>query len=49
MELEEERHRLTLERLADVDAGRVIDDAEIEAWIEALEVNPTLPAPIPRR
>lgn len=49
MELEEERHRLTLEGLADVDAGRVIDDAEIEAWIEALEVNPTLPAPIPRR
>lgn len=49
MELEEERHRLTLEGLADVKAGRLIDDAEIEAWIEGLETDPTLPAPIPKR
>jgi predicted transcriptional regulator len=49
MELEEERHRLTLEGLADVKAGRLIDDAEIEAWIERLETDHTLPAPTPRQ
>jgi predicted transcriptional regulator len=49
VELEEERHRLTLEGLADVDAGRLIDDAEIEAWIKGLETDPSLPAPTPRR
>ena len=49
MELEEERHRLTLEGLADIDAGRVVDDAEMEAWILALETDPTLPAPTSRR
>jgi predicted transcriptional regulator len=48
VELEEERHRLTLEGLADIDAGRLIDDAEIEAWIKGLETDPTLPAPTPR-
>lgn len=31
--LEEKRHRLTLEALADVDAGRTLDQAEIEAWV----------------
>lgn len=30
--LEEERHRMTLEALEDVDAGRVVDHAEIESW-----------------
>ena len=30
--LEEKRHQLTLEGLADVEAGRVIDHAEVEAW-----------------
>jgi len=30
--LEEKRHRLTLEALADVDAGRMLDHAEVEAW-----------------
>jgi len=29
--LEEKRHQLTLEALADVDAGRILDHAEIEA------------------
>jgi predicted transcriptional regulator len=48
MELEEERHRLTLEGLADVDAGRLIDDAEIEAWIEGLKTDHALPAPTPK-
>ena len=30
--LEEKRHQLTLEGLADVDAGRVMDHTEVEAW-----------------
>jgi len=47
VEIEEERHRLTLEGLADIDAGRLIDDAEIEAWIKRLETDPLAPAPTP--
>jgi predicted transcriptional regulator len=34
--LEEKRHRLTLEALADVEAGRTVDHAEVEAWVESL-------------
>jgi len=30
--LEEKRHRLTLEALADVDANRTVEHADIEAW-----------------
>ncbi len=34
--LEEKRHRLTLEALADVDKKRSVDHAEIEAWAVGL-------------
>jgi predicted transcriptional regulator len=34
---EEERHRMTLEALADVDAGHVVDHGEIEEWASALK------------
>jgi predicted transcriptional regulator len=34
--LEEKRHQLTLEGLADVDAGRMIDQAEVEAWAKKI-------------
>jgi predicted transcriptional regulator len=34
--LEEKRRRLTLEALADVDAKRTVDHAEIEVWAEEL-------------
>lgn len=34
--LEEERHRMTLEALADVDAKRTIEHAGIEAWADRL-------------
>ena len=44
----EERHRMILEGLADAKAGRVIDDAEVEAWIKGLETDIRLPAPKPR-
>lgn len=33
---EEERRRLTLEALADVDAGRVIDHQAVQAWADGL-------------
>ena len=36
IDLEEERHRLTLEALADVDAGRLVDHRSIQAWAESL-------------
>jgi len=36
IEQEEERRRLTLEALADVDAGRVIDHQAVQAWAESL-------------
>ena len=34
--LEEKRHQLTLEGLADVDGGRLMDHAEVEAWTKNL-------------
>jgi len=34
--LEERRFQLTLDALADVDAKRTLDHAEIEAWAEGL-------------
>ena len=36
IELEEKRHRLTLDALADVDAKRTLNHAEIEAWAAGL-------------
>ena len=36
---EEERRRLTLEGLDDVDAGRVVDHSVIEAWAAGLSVS----------
>jgi predicted transcriptional regulator len=33
--LEEQRHRLTIEALADVDAGRMLDHTEVEAWADS--------------
>ncbi len=46
VELEEERHRLTLEGLADAHAGHLIDHDEVKAWAESLG-SPT-PRPTPR-
>ncbi|HZT21081.1 MAG TPA: ribbon-helix-helix domain-containing protein [Dongiaceae bacterium] len=42
---EEERHRLTLEALADVDAGRVIEHQAVQAWADSLGTGKPLPAP----
>jgi predicted transcriptional regulator len=43
---EEERHRMTLEALADVDAGRVIDHQAILAWANSLGTDNPLPPPV---
>ena len=45
IEKQEARHRLTLEALADVDAGRVIDHQAVQAWAVSLEENDPLPPP----
>lgn len=42
---EEERRRLTIEALADVDAGLVIDHQSIQAWADSLESGKPLPVP----
>jgi len=42
---EEERRRLTIEALADVDAGLVIDHQSVQAWADSLESNKPLPVP----
>ena len=42
---EEERRRLTLEAIADVDAGRVIDHRAVKAWAESLGTAKPLPVP----
>lgn len=42
---EEERYRLTLEALDDVDAGRVIDHQTVQAWADSLGTKKPLPPP----
>ncbi len=42
---EEERHRLTLEGLAEVDAGRAVDQGEVEAWAKSLSTADPKPLP----
>lgn len=46
---EEEKHRLTLEGLAAVDRGELIDDAEVKAWVESLDTDNPLPLPTARK
>ncbi len=45
IELEEERRRLTLEALADVDAGNVINHQAIQAWADSLDTDNPLSIP----
>jgi len=42
---EEERRRLTLEALTDVDKGHVIDHQSVQAWAESLDTDTPLSAP----
>jgi hypothetical protein len=41
------RRQLTLEGLADVDAGRLIDDEAMRVWAESLGTDQELPVPQP--
>lgn len=45
VEQEEYRYRLTLEALADVDSGRVVDQLAIQAWADSLGGDEPLPVP----
>lgn len=45
IEQEEERSRLTLEALAEVDSGHVIDHQAVQAWAESLSTDKPLPVP----
>jgi predicted transcriptional regulator len=42
---EEERRRLTLEGMADVDAGHVVDHLDVKAWADSLDTETPLPVP----
>ncbi len=42
---EQERDRLTLEALADVDAGRLVDHEDVLAWADSLGTDTPLPTP----
>lgn len=44
--LEDRRYRMTLEALADVDAGHGVDHSEIESWIDSLGTDKPLPNPL---
>ena len=46
LDQEEERHRLTLEALADVDAGRLVDHQAVQAWAESLDSDNPTPPPL---
>lgn len=45
IEQEEERRRLTLEALADIDAGQVIDHQAVQAWADSLGTDKPLKPP----
>jgi len=42
---EEEQHRLTLEAMADVDQGNVIDHQDVQTWVKSLDTDAPLPLP----
>jgi len=43
---EEERRRLTLEAMADVDKGNVIEHQSVQAWAESLDSDSPLSVPV---
>ena len=45
MEQEEERNRLTLEALADVNTGSVIDQQAVQEWANSLDSDQPLKVP----
>jgi predicted transcriptional regulator len=49
IEQEDQRDLMTLEALADVDAGRVVDHADVRAWAKSLGTKNPLPLPVPKQ
>ena len=45
VEQEEQRHRQTLDALADITSGQVLAHAEVKAWAESLVTAKPLPLP----
>lgn len=45
IEQEEMRRRLTLEALAEVDTGQLIDHQVVQAWADSLDTDDPLPVP----
>lgn len=45
---EEERHQMTLEGLAEVEAGLFIDHEDVVAWAASLSTDNPLPLPEPK-
>jgi len=45
VEQEELRRRMTLDAMADVDAGRAIDHQSVQAWADSLSGDQPLPVP----
>jgi predicted transcriptional regulator len=45
VELEEEHRRMTLEAMAEVDAGRSVDHEVVQAWANSLSTKKPLPGP----
>lgn len=45
IDTEEAKRQLTLEAMAEVDAGRAVEDSAVQAWAEALGTEHPLPVP----
>jgi predicted transcriptional regulator len=45
VEEEEQRHRLTLEALAEVDTGKVVEHQSVQAWADSLSTAKPLRPP----
>ncbi|VXD08763.1 CopG family transcriptional regulator [Enterobacterales bacterium 8AC] len=45
IEQEENRHQMILEGLADVDTGRVVEQADVLKWVNSLNSDTPLPVP----
>ena len=45
---EDEKHRMIVEGLADIDAGRLVEHEAIVAWAESLGSDTPLPPPLPK-
>ena len=42
---EEERRRMTLDAMADVEAGQIIDHQSVQAWADSLSTDKPMPTP----